>query len=71
MSALSADERASLRPGIDIAALEELLHRVPASARVAVLNAFRVDPPPGVFSVVGAIDPEIDALLRRIERARD
>ncbi|HEX2202450.1 MAG TPA: hypothetical protein VHG91_04090 [Longimicrobium sp.] len=60
---LSSDERAALRPGIDVDALERLLAKAPPEARGRLLGFFRKGTRAGI---VGAADPELDALIREV-----
>lgn len=60
---LAADERESLRQGINVDALERLLGRLPPQERSRVLPFFRKDFRGGV---VGTDDPETDALIQQV-----
>jgi hypothetical protein len=62
---LTDEERARLDPRVQVEALEQFLHRLPAEQRTFVLNSFYADPAEGEMTIVGVVDPELERLWHR------
>lgn len=65
--ALTAEQKAKIRPGFDVDALERLLAAVEPDARPMILEPFLV-PPPGepVGNIIKMGDPELQPLLDQV-----
>lgn len=61
--ALTDEERAALRPGLNVDALERLLGHLDANGRKAILPYFSMGLHAGIL---GAADPEMDALVEEV-----
>lgn len=63
---LPPEERILLDPLVDVEQLELFLSKIPSSQRATVLAACRAERPSGAYQVIGATDPELNAIWQRV-----